>query len=477
MRLSDDGKYKYRKAREKFKLSEEDLSRFDQSGTGRGKSRHLTHELLAEKLGGVWYVDKVKRFFNSTPKYPVEEHEAREICDFLGIEFDPHDYVDPEGDPLVYPSSQEGGINEDSTAAELEEAQKPCNPIPLRVSASDGSIPDPFKESDFHLKVSVEETVASRLQITSQANVDDRSLSCNTYFSLFQGKDRIGKTLMAGASADHLSFAHDDAGLLIDRINELLGRAWDACVDHLGDQATDLRLHLHLLLPVTWLSGPLPEAVRQGLAQRGQQVFYGCSKRADMHRSAVSQLRIQAIKVNKKLHSGSSLSSLDWATVSHLEVPPIPATLFPAQKVLHLIASTLDCENDHCELVGFDALLAADHRLLFSELGGTVGDDPTGATLEQRWRRLVEIGLPLMFWWRGNGTPSESPSLDRIERILKGSWGDFCAALQLLTWKLNSLDKENEAMKNLLTNLGIFYEDPLRRLPPAPYRHPLYPVP
>jgi hypothetical protein len=122
--------------------------------------------------------------------------------------------------------------------------------------------------------------------------------------------------------------------------------------------------------------------------------------------------------------------------------------------------------------VGRDALLAAEHRLLFADRFSGAGEGSAEGSVGQRWLRLVEIGLPLVFWWRGDGTPPPSPSLDRLADVLKGSWSDFCDALRLLARKLNPQEKDNQAMKALLANLGIFYEEPLRRTQPGSYHHP-----
>ena len=358
-------------------------------------------------------------------------------------------------------------------AKELIEAQLRSNPTALKATVSEGPIPDLFDDSDFHLKVSVEETAANRLQLLGQRSGEAASLSCRLRFSLYQGQNLLptAGSLEAGFLQDPLCFHGDDPSPLIDVIKQLRRYALDDCQGHLNDNSAPLRLHLHLLLPVTWLCGPLPEAIRQGL---GRQVFYGCSNREELPESAVTQLRAQAMRVNQRLHSGGALSSLLWATVCHGDVQPIPlAQLFPTTaQVMHLNPCDLDSEEDHSELAGRDALLAAEHTLLFGERFSGAGEGSAEGTAGQRWVRLVEIGLPLVVWCRGDGTGPLSPSLDRFADVLRGSWSEFCDALQLLTRVLNPREQENRAMKALLANLGIFYEEPLRRTRPASYRHP-----
>lgn len=201
-------------------------------------------------------------------------------------------------------------------AKELIEAQLRSNPTPLKATVSEGPIPDLFDSSDFHLKVSVEETAANKLQLLRQGTEEGASLSCRLRFCLYQGQNVLSAAaiLEAGFSPDPLHFLGDDPSPLIDAIKRLCGYALIDCRDHLDDKPLPLHLHLHLLLPVTWLSGPLPEAIRQGL---GRQVFFGCSKRAELAGSAITELRAQAMRVNQRLHSGGALSSLRWATVCH----------------------------------------------------------------------------------------------------------------------------------------------------------------
>jgi hypothetical protein len=358
-------------------------------------------------------------------------------------------------------------------ARELIEAQLRSNPTPLKATVSEGPIPDLFDSSDFHLKVSVEETAANTLQLFGQEPGERASHSCQLRFSLYQGQTVLSAAgiLETGFSPDPLCFHSDDPSPLIDAINRLRGYALDDCQGHLNDNPAPLRLHLHLLLPVTWLSGPLPEEIRQGL---GRQMFFGCSKRAELADSATIQLRAQAIHFNQTLHSGSALSSLLWATVFDGDFQPVPlAQLFQSTpQAVHLSASDLDREAGQSELAGRHALLAAEHTLLFAERFSGAGEGSAEGSVDQRWLRLVEIGLPLVVWWRGGDTPPLSPSLDRFADVLKGSWSEFCDALQLLARVLNPREQENRAMKALLANIGIFYEEPLRRTQPGSYHHP-----
>lgn len=363
-------------------------------------------------------------------------------------------------------------------ARELIEAQLRTIPTALKATVSDGPIPDLFDSSDFHLKVSLEETAANKLQLLGQGPEERASFSCRLRFSLYQGQNVLPAAgiLETGFSPDPLCFHGDDPSPLIDAIKRLRGYALDDCQVHLDDNSAPFRLYLHLLLPVTWLSGPLPETIRQRL---GRQVFFGCSKRAELAESAITQLRVQAMRVNQTLHSGGALSRLLWATVSHGDVQPMPlAELFhPPAQVMHLNACDLDSEVDHCELVGRDALLAVEHRLLFAAPSSGAGESSAEGSVGQRWLRLVEIGLPLVFWWPGDDTPPVSPSLDRLADVLKGSWSELCEALRLLARELNPQEKGNRAMKALLANLGIFYEEPLRCTRPASYRHPRHTAP
>jgi hypothetical protein len=490
--LKDDAKIKYIEALENYKPSEEQLRHHESQTFARGRGVKLSHEGLAEKLGRQWSREKVGRFFNGNPKYPVTEGEAKAICELLGIDYDINDYniknKGKAGAAPAHPSGQESvpsgkrldvheGRKDNDVDPKLSvpDTQQPCNPVALRAAASDGSIPDPFASSDFHLKVSVEEDAAAKLQLPTQPRKDAASLSCCMRFSLYQRNDVVPLAGIDGVLENSFCLADDDPSPLIAKIKQLLPKALVACENQLGNAATPLRLHLHLALPVTWLSGQLPEEI---LEQLSRQVFFGCSRREELDESAVTQLRSQAIEVNRKLHSGSSLSSLNWATVCHHAGQPIPAYLFPhANQVLHRNADILDSEADHLELAGLDALLAAEKGLLFPDPVNDAGGGSWQVTLDQRWQRLVELGLPLVFWWRGAGTLAKSAGLDRLGAVLMGSWSKFCDDLHLLKRKVNPTDHENLAKKNLLAYLGIFYEEPLRRQKPAPFHHPLHPAP
>lgn len=493
-KLTLSGRKRYKEARENYsQLSHEMLSLLQSSAseTGiRGKGFKLTIALLCEMLGRpAWYERRISRVF--TGEAFLSEREARHLCNTLKLDFNQDDFetkfgTAPEwkwGSPPEIESERKGFVGREARKddeGDLEDrepdyTQQPCNPAALSAAASDGSIPDPFARSDFHLKVSVEDTAAARLQLASQARPDAASLSCCMRFSLYQGNDVVPLAGLDEVLMDSFCLADDNPSPLIDKINQLRESALVACLNQLGDAETPLRLHLHLALPVTWLSGLLPDAI---LLQLSRQVFFGCSRREALDESAVTQLRSQAIKANRILHSGSSLSSLNWATVCHQAVQPIPADLFPhSDQVLHRNAGILDSEADHLELVGRDALLATEKGLLFPDPFNDAGDSSPEGTLNQRWRRLVELGLPLVFWWRGAGPLAKGAGLDRLGAVLKGSWSEFCDDLHLLKWKVNPIDHENLVKKNLLAYLGIFYEEPLRRHKPAAYRHPLHPAP
>jgi hypothetical protein len=283
-------------------------------------------------------------------------------------------------------------------------------------------------------------------------------------------------------STDPLHFLVVDPSPLIAAIRRLCKYVLTICRSDRVNKPPlrpKLHVHLHLLLPLTWLSGPLPEAIRQGLKR---QVFFGCSDRADeddLSESAITQLDAQARQVNQSLHRGSALSSLRWASVCGGDVQSLPlAQLFQSTpEWIHLSDCDLDSESDDCALVGCDALLAAEHRLLFAEQVSGAGEGSAEGRMEHRWRRLVEIGLPLVFWWRAPGALAESARVDRLEAVLEGSWNEFCDALKLLALRINPTEQNNLAMKRLLANLGIFYEEPLRCPRPASYRHPLHPAP
>lgn len=473
LRLSADGQEKYKAAKENYQLSEDELSRRESQGS-RGRGCKLTYEDLATKLGPAWYEDKVKRFFGGKPNYPVTESEAKAVCDALGIDFDLNDYLTMEGTAPSSSNSQEvgpsvqrldecglnHGVDVAPVAVELEENQSRCNPIALRASASEGSIPDPFASSDFHLKVIVEESGAGKLKLLRQAPTDGAPLSCRMRFSLYQGKDAVeSKELasVAGIKGDPFCFSEDDPDPLIKKISKLQVKAVEPCLRHLGDSLTPLRLHLHIMLPVAWLSGSLPEVIRRKLRR---QVFFGCSGRAELAISAVTQLRSQAIKVNQILYSGGKLSSLNWATVCHeTNQTEMSDQLFhPSAEVVHLNVSSLDSEADHCDLAERHALLACEQSVLFGDV-------------RHRWECLVMIGVPLVLWWRSSTEPL-SLSFKGLRRLLDGSWINLCECLELLEKVVKRQDQSGQEMQTLMEALGIFYEDPLRCPPPSPYRHP-----
>lgn len=498
IKLTSDGQEKYREAREDLGFSNGKLYRLGPETSTRGKGVALSDERLAEILG--WYKEKVGRFFNSNPRYPVTVTEAKAICEVLGIEFDHNDYEVKQGPTLNYlpflkqtgPSGTRvdelEGRKDDNVVPEdkvPDDTPQPCNPVALRAVASDGSIPDPFASSDFHLKVRVEETYKSQLKLQELEPGGGESLSCSRAFSIYQGQDPIAKdhpkigqevrNLMNRFSTE-LRFLVADPIPLIDSIKELLEESLYLCWILLDNKPLPLNLHLHILLPVTWLSGPLPEAIQRGM---GRQVFFSRSKRAKLAESAITQLRVKAIRVNQALYSGGAISNLLWATVCDGAVQPVPlAQVFQsAHQATHLSVCDLDNEVDHRKLVGRDALLAAEHRFLFAERFSDADEGSTEGRLVQRWKRLAKIGLPLVFWWRGAGTLAESARLDRLEAVLKGSWSEFCDALHLLPWEQDPTEKDNEETIELLANLGIFYEEPLRLLMPDHYRDPSHTTP
>jgi hypothetical protein len=493
-KLTLNGQKRYKDARENYdQLSDGTLNQLESSASKpgiRGKGYSLSIPLLCEMLGRpAWYERRIDRVFKGEAF--LSEADARHLCNTLQLDFNQDDFetetrTAPDwkwGSPTEIESKRKGfvereGRKDDNMVPEdkvPDDAQQPCNPVALGAAASDGSIPDPFASSDFHLKVSVEETAAARLQLPSQERTEPASLSCRMRFSFYQGNVVVPLAGIDGVLMDPFCLADDDPRPLIDKINQLRESALVACLDQLGNAETPLRLHLHLALPVTWLSGLLPDEI---LMQLSRQVFFGCSRREGLDESAVTQLRSQAIKANRILHSGSSLSSLNWATVCHHAGQLIPADLFPhSDQVLHRNAGILDSEDDHLELVGCDALLAAEKGLLFPDPVNDAGGGSWQGTLDQRWQRLVELGLPLLFWWRGAGTLAKSAGLDRLGAVLKGSWSEFCDDLHLLKWKVNPTDHENLVKKNLLAYLGIFYEEPLRRHKPASFHHPLHPAP
>lgn len=96
IKLTSDGQEKYRKAREELRFSNGELYRLGSETSTRGKCVALSCERLAEILGKPWYKEKVVRFFNSNPLYPVTATEAKAICKVLGIEFDLSDYEEKQ---------------------------------------------------------------------------------------------------------------------------------------------------------------------------------------------------------------------------------------------------------------------------------------------------------------------------------------------------------------------------------------------
>jgi hypothetical protein len=350
---------------------------------------------------------------------------------------------------------------------QLANDQLPLNPQPLKSNLSEGSIPDPFPETDFHLKVFLKATHTSEMGLLGQGY-----LSCTVFFLLCQGQEVLKKSEV---SEGPIVFSCDNPEPLIKHLEDLQGKTLDDCGERLGNRLAPLPLHLHLKLPYTWLSGALPERIQQALKCH---VFFGCSNRSAIAKSAVTQLRDQAMQVNQRLHSGSGLSSLLWATVCHQGVgqAEFEQLFAPIPDVIHLNSPILDDEHAHSDLVGRDALLSTEPRLLFPERFSTAGNRQGEATGVRRWRRLVVIGLPLVLWWRADGTEPKSTNLDHLPRILQSSWQEFCGHLELIAQMVNSQEPEKLTMKALMTNIGIFYEDPLRNSPQDqdPYRHPVH---
>lgn len=383
-------------------------------------------------------------------------------------------YLDVDHLQISRPEERDSDVIEE--ARKLINAQLNLNPKPLKVEVSDSTIPDLFPGADFHLKVTVEETVTGKLRQLSQGPEGGAfaSLSCKVRFSLYQGQAVLPSSgiFETNFPAAPLSFRGDDPQPLLDHVMGLLQRTLSHCKAHLEGNPAPLRLHLHLMLPLAWLSGPLPEMIQRRLRR---EVFFGCSKREEVAESAVTQLRAQAMQINQRLHSGGALVSLDWATVCHGE----PATglhkLFhPSAQVIHLSARDLDGEADHSDLVGRDALLATDPGLLFTKRFSSAGMGLAEESVRHRWAGLVKIGLPLVLWWRADGT---KPLNIDLGPVLQGSWSEFCGHLQLLPQVLNRQDESKLAMRALMENLGIFYEEPLRCSPPDSYRHPRHASP
>ena len=359
-------------------------------------------------------------------------------------------------------------------ARELIDVQLPLNPKVLKAKLSDSPIPDPFPDTDFHLKVSVEENNSNQLGLVPRGSEDGSLLACRVNFSLYQGKAECSKVDPSndGIVPDTLSFNGDHPEHLIEHLKELLSQALEHCQRHLGDRGVYLRLHLHLKLPLAWLSGPLPERIQKGL-ETETPVFFGCSKRSSVGKAAVTQWRTQAMQVSERLHSNCEMSTLQWATACHEEVPPIAfAQLFdPTAPVIHLKACDLDGEEDHSPLVERDALLATEPRLLFTQRFNSTGREGE-ERIYGRWEHLVKVGLPLVLWWRPDSTDELSASLAPLGLVLKGSWSQLCSHLELLVQMVKTGDEEKRAMQALMKNLGIFYEEPIRYLPAEPYVSP-----
>ena len=361
--------------------------------------------------------------------------------------------------------------------AQLDNDQLPLNPKILKSDLSDGSIPDPFSDVDFHLKVSIEESGKSKLKLLRQGSEGSESLSCIVCASLYRGQDVLPLPIIidAGTGQNSLTFSDDDPELLIQYLKVLRQQALSYCPAYLGNKCNPLRLYLHLKLPLSWLPGPLPEQILQSLHP---QVFFGCSKREDVADSAVIQIREQAILVNQRLHAGGGLSNLLWATVCHGDTgtTEFEQVFGPISDVFHLNSCQIDDEDHHRVLVGRDALLTTESGLLFADRLSSNGNNQAEASVGRRWRRLVEIGLPLVLWQRGEGKKQWSTNLDNLKVVLSGSWSDLCNNLHLLSRVISSQDQDAQKIQDLMRSLGIFYEDPLRNPQPSsdPYRHPVH---
>jgi len=361
--------------------------------------------------------------------------------------------------------------------AQLDNDQLPLNPKILKSDLSDGSIPDPFSDVDFHLKVSIEESGKSKLKLLRQGSEGSESLSCIVCASLYRGQDVLPLPIIidAGTGQNSLTFSDDDPEPLIQYLKVLRQQALSYCPAYLGNKCNPLRLYLHLKLPLSWLPGPLPEQILQSLHP---QVFFGCSKREDVADSAVIQIREQAILVNQRLHAGGGLSNLLWATVCHGDTgtTEFEQVFGPISDVFHLNSCQIDDEDHHRVLVGRDALLTTESGLLFADRFSSNGNNQAEASVGRRWRRLVEIGLPLVLWQRGEGKKQWSTNLDNLKVVLSGSWSDLCNNLHLLSRVISSQDQDAQKIQDLMRSLGIFYEDPLRNPQPSsdPYRHPVH---
>jgi hypothetical protein len=148
----------------------------------------------------------------------------------------------------------------------------------------------------------------------------------------------------------------------------------------------------------------------------------------------------------------------------------------PIPDVLHLNSCQIDDEDHHRVLVGRDALLTTESGLLFADRFSSNGNNQAEASVGRRWRRLVEIGLPLVLWRRGEEKKQWSTNLDNLKVVLSGSWSDLCNNLHLLSRVINSQDQDAQKIQDLMRSLGIFYEDPLRNPQPSsdPFRHPVH---
>lgn len=517
-KLTPAGQKKYKEAQENFRLSDELLDQIefptakkdtwekaDEKAT-RGRSLKLTNKRLCEMLGArIWYERKLYRVFKGEAS--LTEAEARHLCKTLRIDFAPDDFEAKRGPAAAQPFRSQDSVPPslnsapdwawDSTidterkrtglvacetrkddkvvleAREPIEAQLRCNPTPLRATVSEGSIPDPFASSDFHLKVRLE--VPDTAMVLDQSPTGAASWTCTMLCGLYQGQGPMDLLFMttAGLSMDPFYFNVDKPDPLIDRVKRLLKVAREDCWYHHSNSpnsAAPLRVHLHLLLPLTCLSGPLPETIQKRLgAEReslGRQVFFACSDRAELGESAVTQLHSQSTKVNQRLYSGDALSSLKWATVYHQASQPVAFDQFfhASEKILHLKASSLDSEARNCDLVGRDALFATDQSLLFVDRLSSAGKGSGNADVCRRWERLVEIGMPLVLIWR-DGTESLSQNFERLGRVFGASWSTLCGHLDRLDKVLESSDELALEMRSLVAKLGIFYEEPLRCLP------------
>jgi hypothetical protein len=131
IKLTADGQRKYRKARGKLRLSNGKLYQLGSETSTRGEGIAPSDARLAERLGGEWYGEKVNRFFNSNPRYPVYESEARDICKVLGIVFDLNDYEEKQGTTLDYlPFLKQTGPSGKRLDLITHKAPQPSEPAP-----------------------------------------------------------------------------------------------------------------------------------------------------------------------------------------------------------------------------------------------------------------------------------------------------------------------------------------------------------